>query len=937
MNKTRIWSAFSLVEMMMLLLIVSLMLASGVTVISKKHVKVPKIAMHGAYMCYYKNGTLHEERYVGSGLTKKTLDRDVTECRFTPPERAGYMYIQATAGGGGGGDSGYQGGNLQVYESKTEVMSPFGITQGILDLKGIGSGELSSLGGKIWAYANATGKMLNKPGGDAGDGGDVYYIKQDTTPVCLKYRRWHYQGDKEVKCSCNTRSETYRVYTYRYSNVSDNCCRGGYDDYTCEKERSTYVGYGNPCPDGYSRKSSTSSYCYQKYTTTCQRWNSCQSTYICRNQGSGTCESYSKPTSSFSDTYSNLKVSAVDTYTHDYAQLNTPTNPPKRVYEKTKANGKEQKKERQVLRDQAKTYNICNYGNPSKFSGVSDGIFGAFFEGYDPVGVTCNTQGIMDAFGEDIIPMGGGSAAIAEVVTKASSAVYSKKIEYDESEENKNAYGARCFSDAANNGPSSNMPTGMPSCGKLTQTTIPQDGNDPNTTPGFNQNPVKSLITGYRVDYGTSSYDSCPRGYDNGSIWSTGSYTTSTTVYGNGSAYCSCPRRNSSGTECLVSYSPSSKYASYYPEKVDGGKGGTGKQCRTNDVNAGLGIKYVGKSDVVPGVRGSDKNCTNAGYQSMYTEAEWKNQLGNCYAENGTDSVGSARVELNGDNCEVNVQPPTQGQGARKLTAGGTTPTAGKSAPVNGAGRAQGTQTGNTRTGTCGENHVGYCLVRSAGGTTENGKYTYKYTWNTNYLQYGEGGKAGGYNIKLIRTIKDGDFLITPGRGGRGGAEGSGDAGENGGDTTIQFIPAGGEAAQNLLFVQGGAGGPGGLVTPTEQLPTWFQGGDFLAGKNGTPGEEASIANFKSNIMNLVLPVGDDNILDRWLMASGAGGDGGGSRNHCWASECQRWFEGQRVKGNLGMYLDAADMQTYACRKGVYWSATPVAQDGIAGVVVIRW
>ena len=62
MKNLRHFCGFSLVEMMMLLLITSLMLASGITVISKKHVKVPKIAMHGAYMCYYKDGQLHEEQ-----------------------------------------------------------------------------------------------------------------------------------------------------------------------------------------------------------------------------------------------------------------------------------------------------------------------------------------------------------------------------------------------------------------------------------------------------------------------------------------------------------------------------------------------------------------------------------------------------------------------------------------------------------------------------------------------------------------------------------------------------------------------------------------------------------------------------------------------------------------------------------------------------------
>lgn len=929
MNKTRIWSGFSLVEMMLLLVITSLMLASGVTVISKKHVKVPKIAMHGAYMCYYKDGKLHQEQYVGSTLTKKIMDEDAgTECRFKPPARASYLYIQATAGGGGGGDAGYHGGNLQVFESATEVMSPFGITQGILDLKGINSGELSSLGGKLYAYANATGdgggKQLTKPGGDAGDGGDLYYIKQDTTPICLKYREWEYKGNEEIGYSCTKcKSKSYTRYNYRYS-AYDDCCQGGYYWTTCSD--SYYTGYYGTCKSGYYK---SGSYCYRDYS--CQKWDSCKSTYTC-NQTSGSCYTESKPTSSHSPKYKTMKVSAVDTYTFDYQ--NKEPNPPKRVYEVNAANGDSTKeKERQVLRDQNDTYSICNYGNPSKFSGVSDGIFGSFFQGFDPVSVSCDTGGIREAFGDDIIPMGGGSAAIAKIVTKMSSEVYSQKILYDGSETNNSAYGTRCFSDAQpGKQPSTNMPTTISDCGKNTQTTIAQGANDPNSY--FNDPPQKSLVYDYSVSQSSSYTDTCPTNYDHISKSLTSSPTYSEPVYDR--SCCTTWKEHSSGTECLRTYSPSSKYASYYPEKVDGGKGGKGVQCRTNDIGAGLGIKYIGNSDVVPGIRGSDKNCTGAGYKAMYTEAEWKSQP-SCYAQNGTDSQGSARVELGGDSCEVNVLPPTKGQGARKKTTGGTIPEAGKSAPVDGVGRAKGTQTGNTKTGTCGDNHVGYCLTRKNGGTEENGKYTYKYTWNTNYLQYGEGGKAGGYNVKLIRSVKDGEYIIIPGKGGAGGAEGTGNAGEDGGDTTIQFAPEDGEAAEAVLTVLGGAGGPGGLVTPTEQLPTWYQNGDFIKGQNGTPGEEASMSNIKSNIMNLVLPTGDDNILNQWLLASGAGGDGGGSRNYCWASEWQRWFEGERVKGSIGLYLDATDMETHACRKGTYWSSTPVAQNGISGVVVIRW
>lgn len=85
--------------------------------------------------------------------------------------------------------------------------------------------------------------------------------------------------------------------------------------------------------------------------------------------------------------------------------------------------------------------------------------------------------------------------------------------------------------------------------------------------------------------------------------------------------------------------------------------------------------------------------------------------------------------------------------------------------------------------------------------------------------------KLAGYNVKLIRSVKDGEYIIIPGRGGAGGAEGTGNAGEDGGDTTIQFSPEGGEAAEAVLTVLGGAGGPGGRVnsnrTAPDLVPRW--------------------------------------------------------------------------------------------------------------------
>lgn len=326
---------------------------------------------------------------------------------------------------------------------------------------------------------------------------------------------------------------------------------------------------------------------------------------------------------------------------------------------------------------------------------------------------------------------------------------------------------------------------------------------------------------------------------------------------------------------------------------------------------AGLGIQYKGYSSVVPGIRGSDINCTGAGYKSMYTYDEWRSQP-KCYAENGTDSVGSATVTLNGMSCTANVTQPKKGKGARKEFTGGTGTVVPGSAVAEGNGK-NGTTNGSVGHA-LGENHVGY-IVKGK----ENYKYSYWYTWDTNYMQYGEGGKAGEYRTMIARAIKDKEILITVGRGGAGGAVGSGESGEDGEDTVIEGI----------LTVKGGAGGPGGLTTPVEQMPYWHAGGDFHKGQAGTDGEVRSETDIKSNIMNLVLPI-DNFPLQQWVTASGAGGNGGGSQNYCWASEWIKNFEGT----TLG---ESVYETSFDCSRSTDFSSTPAAENGVDGVVLIRW
>ena len=1029
MKNLRRLSGFSLVEMMLLLLITSLMLASGMTIISKKHVKVPKIAMHGAYMCYYKDGQLHEEQYVGPvkalGTNKKIMDRDVTECRFKPPARLSYMYIQATAGGGGGGDSGYKGGNLQKFTSAVDKMSPFGITQDILDLKGFDEGELKANGGKIeaWAHGKDDGGIA-KVYGEAGNGGDVYYIKQTCagSSACIVHRDWEYTGNQERDCKCETGNirSTKVNYSYEYT-----CGQSSYSSYTCNRNK--YEPYGvfnfkcteygdkyeycnsySECEDGYTRLSGandeTESCTYDSSDCDhCKKWNNykpcptddnpdktcysyhyeCESAWrytgrfdygrkIVTDRDNCTSCTWDEtcdgkcyietriPTSASCSKAGkkDLVVKTTDKYAADYdnkpyfgqisGDIGNGVNSSSNNTAYTGKSKKDLELDRKVYRQPKGAtyeYTLCNYGNPSLFAGGDgSGTFGSSALGWDGNIASCSSAEILKAFGEGIIPLGGGVVSRSYAPTaQAANDFYNKEIKYLLTEEKglNTVFGPNKICENLYNGDCeprkelSNTPSYTnPSSGKVFK----------NTEPLYTQCSMKGTYNGttssssasssYTQD-GSKNTCSSLSGLRDFTKWRTGTEYPNYNI--NTKCYCKQKDPKSKGSKCLYKYgdvkNDKQEISCYYSaDVVKGGKGGLGKNCAFSS-DAGLNLTYKGNSDLIPGIRGSDEVCMNA-FKPLYTKAEWQNQSRTCFAQNGTDSQGSATIELDGQTCTVHNKAPKKGKGARRQSGGPTSIPIGSGKVPNFNG-TDGDGGNGAALPACAHNgpHVGYCVKGHI-----DYKYSYTYTWNTNYLQYGEGGKAGGYNVKLIRSVKDGEYAITLGKGGAGGAVGSGASGENGGDTIITFVPAGGEAVDKpILTVLGGAGGPGGLVGSTEQLPRYHQGGTFIQGMNGTLGENASLTGIKTNIMNLVLPQGETNILNQWLLASGAGGDGGGSTNNCWASEWHREFEGVNVVGKWG----PAEEEDVACRHGAnednYYSATPAATSGISGVVVITW
>lgn len=240
--------AFSLVELMMILLVASLITAALFPVITKKHFRLPMLVNHGAYLCYYKEGKLREAKWAGKMKTKELFDRETDNCVFVPPKKAGYFEISAIGGGGGGGDAGYTGGNWisGVVES---TISPFERTEENLKTLGISLTEFKQYAGWVMGYANSIG---------SGNGGDIGYIYRDDIPHddCEEYEmkdvhdtavveickaKWEndkctaYSCTEERKCTTTESDETcyYRTEEkcLKYSDIEYNTVPTG--EYKC--------------------------------------------------------------------------------------------------------------------------------------------------------------------------------------------------------------------------------------------------------------------------------------------------------------------------------------------------------------------------------------------------------------------------------------------------------------------------------------------------------------------------------------------------------------------------------------------------------------------------------------------------------------------------------------------------------------------------------
>lgn len=127
--------AFSLAEMLVVLLIMSF-IAIGIPAIHFKKTELKtKRSLHGRYECYYQGTALMQYTINEEGAA--TGPTPVTECKFVPPRNAVFFLVHAV--GGGGGASGASG-SVSI-SSKNETMvynSPNAFPDWMKDAQGAG-------------------------------------------------------------------------------------------------------------------------------------------------------------------------------------------------------------------------------------------------------------------------------------------------------------------------------------------------------------------------------------------------------------------------------------------------------------------------------------------------------------------------------------------------------------------------------------------------------------------------------------------------------------------------------------------------------------------------------------------------------------------------------------------------------------------------------
>lgn len=202
--------AFTLVEVMLLLVVLSLVFASSVSLITRKHKLKPRRSVHGQYICFREpeTGVLRQVKYSGKSLLQD--QREIDKCTFEAPSNSSYMYIMLVGAGGAGGNANHKAKTADLYEGPKYIDFLKNLNRGNND----GSNEVAGITEND-VINDATWNYQEKD-----KDGNIILSKSKTVPFSvLAFRK--ILADNHVK-----------IFAYDYAGDGDNSGGMQYNAYT---------------------------------------------------------------------------------------------------------------------------------------------------------------------------------------------------------------------------------------------------------------------------------------------------------------------------------------------------------------------------------------------------------------------------------------------------------------------------------------------------------------------------------------------------------------------------------------------------------------------------------------------------------------------------------------------------------------------------------
>lgn len=191
MKHNNLRAGFTLVELMVFFLFISILIAASTPLITKRIKSVPSRTYHGKFLCYRDGaGTLHGDYYNAAGDVVKSTTGSGDSITFEPPKRAAVFKVEMVGAGAGGYD----------YTVTKDENNPMHRSTFNEHGDGAHSGDTvyelsdSDIKNRLQGQKNTISAYTGK----GGDSGKIYYAHSiPSQTITRRYTTWVWKNNKK--------------------------------------------------------------------------------------------------------------------------------------------------------------------------------------------------------------------------------------------------------------------------------------------------------------------------------------------------------------------------------------------------------------------------------------------------------------------------------------------------------------------------------------------------------------------------------------------------------------------------------------------------------------------------------------------------------------------------------------------------------------------